>query len=580
MLMSMDFVEEEHALEKSIKFEKQESDFCKNVDLTDPQFLIQSLPLVQLPTVKSTDIRFVGFRNAYDISRTHAQRSSTLAAMLEDTSDQTLSLCDIFKNVSISKMMWTGIIVPALNAEVQEKYKLPQEKNEILPTIRDAEWYVSLILVADYLHIQYLLDKAIEEATGYIKTIFLSKQFRGCALKPFEKLPQDLLGKIAARLIDKKGFISDFKTITGSGKQFAIGNSIAHRAFSPDGNYIAGIYEDVFLYIWDIATDTPIHREVVSSGGGNARFTWAPDSKTIAVSNDARTQITMIDIQNKSQKVFCQQKDSNWLAFNSDGSMLMCATDTALVVIDVATGNVLLTLPEKKKVVACAFSPTDKLYAYATYDELQLWDFSQDIQAPKLVKVLSKMQDVKQIQFSSDGRHIAVCAWAQFFLIDVPRDATKAHVVRAFKLESGKQAGECAVNFRDQIAASVGDRVTLYDMLTGKNIRCFSESGGGSIAFSCDNNLLAYGSYKGNNLIIFKQIVPTNFTYKQSLLVAYLQKNIPQHSTSFTSVIHVVNKTFSYDPIAKFIEDSQELQDIYSTLSKEQKKTLLKVFGY
>ena len=185
-------------------------------------------------------------------------------------------------------------------------------------------------------------------------------------------------------------------------------------------------------------------------GKGNINdIAWSPSGSPIALATT--TGIYLIDPQTFGEKLF-STTSSNHITFSPDGTLLASAEGSRGVLRDLENGSEQLVLEgHSDKVYMIAFSPADNLLATASQDgTIRLWDLSSEDELQSLEGPGTFVHD---IAFSADGKTLVSAAYSQH------------------------------------------PTITLWDVVSGKEITKASEISGTAFAVSPAGNLIAVGGY-------------------------------------------------------------------------------------
>jgi dipeptidyl aminopeptidase/acylaminoacyl peptidase len=236
-------------------------------------------------------------------------------------------------------------------------------------------------------------------------------------------------------------------------------------AFAPDGKTLAvasnkrcvqrltakeeGRREDVIL--WDLTRRKPA-RTIPIGAYGAYQIAFAPDSKTLAVSKDATSEILLCDAETGVKRGKLERiedlRNGKWeLAFSPDGRTLAAVAqkgDGIFQLWDVQSKQVKVVIQKDSPIRRIAFSPDGRTLATAHHDcSFRVWEMAT-LKPREYLTVPGGT--VHEIAFSPDGRTLATLEdpedlikfWDVFSNNAKQPDA--AETLRLWKVLAGEQA--------------------------------------------------------------------------------------------------------------------------------------------
>jgi WD40 repeat protein len=185
---------------------------------------------------------------------------------------------------------------------------------------------------------------------------------------------------------------------------------VGHVDFSPDGSVLAvgGFPPSVML--WDIESCALIHTlDSQAEALGYYSIEFSPDGKQLATGGASDGMVTLWDIatgQVAGSLNHRNDSDVHDLAFSPDGRLLASGgTGSAVLIWDLASGNVLHVIPISSAIYGLAFSPDGTILALATSwtRSALLWD----VESGKKLASLIHSDELMDVDFSPDGTLLA-----------------------------------------------------------------------------------------------------------------------------------------------------------------------------
>src|SRR5262249_44332962 len=183
--------------------------------------------------------------------------------------------------------------------------------------------------------------------------------------------------------------------------------------FSQDGKRVAtadlGVTESI-IRIWDASTGKVVTKLQGEPVGLNRTYhvnmNYLPHQDMLALSNGH--VLTIWDL--KTSRVVHRLPMSEWsLVFSPDGKVVAARTQSAIVLIDVATGKKLHQHQAHDEPVEClAVSPDGKMLASAARSVIHTWSYR--FGQPKLV-IEGHDENIHYLAFSTDGKTLVSSAW-------------------------------------------------------------------------------------------------------------------------------------------------------------------------
>jgi WD40 repeat protein/serine/threonine protein kinase len=264
--------------------------------------------------------------------------------------------------------------------------------------------------------------------------------------------------------------------------------------FSPDGQFLAAIYESGTFHIWDLNRGEPVVK--VAAGACYAGLDFTLDSRSVAVGWGDST-IRLYDLPSGKEKKTVRQGDVPYsLAFHPNGRLLAVSTHntSAVQVRDVETDKVIATLAHSKRVRGMAWRPDGKLLATACGDlHIHVWD----VDSQKRIAVLEGHEaEPTTVAFSHSGSLLASTGWDASVRLWDPL-AKKQLISTAGGFCNGFPRFQFSPDDRSlAFSWDGGSKLGLWEVADGRECREFHSylgvyKGPWSIDFSPDGRLLA-----------------------------------------------------------------------------------------
>lgn len=226
-------------------------------------------------------------------------------------------------------------------------------------------------------------------------------------------------------------------------------------AFSLDGKLLAWSLPNGTVKLWEVSTNRELHT-FVGHIFGVISLAFSPDGKLLA-SGSLDDTVRIWEVSGGSeQHTFTHVWDVICIAFSPDGKLLAVGSEQTVTLLEIGTGHELYALHHTRPVHSVAFSPDGKLLAsgsggvQTTPDNLvKLWDVTN---GRELLALTGHTSWVHSVAFSPDGKLLVAGSW---------------------------------------------ERIIVWEMPGGEELRNFTEHSSTGVAFSPNGNLLVSGLEDG-----------------------------------------------------------------------------------
>ncbi|BAY26639.1 WD-repeat protein [Calothrix sp. NIES-2100] len=275
-------------------------------------------------------------------------------------------------------------------------------------------------------------------------------------------------------------------------------NNVNSVSYSPDGQWLASASSDYSIKLWYIAQ----RQEIKTLYGGNVNVSsvsFSPDGRLLAATSKEYNRVKLWDVAT-DKEIPNNIQHSDWIesiSFSPDGKKLVSGSwDNTVKLWNVATGK---EIPSNMRhnlwVTSASFSPDGRRLASASWDNtVKLWDVATG-------KELYTLTGHSSVVFSPDGKILASASSDQTIKLWDVATGKELATLTGSKTEGG------SVSFSPdgQMLAFGGDKtIVLWDVATRKKIATLTghKSEINSVSFSPDGRSLASGS-KDNNIILW-----------------------------------------------------------------------------
>jgi WD40 repeat protein len=199
--------------------------------------------------------------------------------------------------------------------------------------------------------------------------------------------------------------------------------SIKSIAINPNGTQVLAGSEDGLVKVWDIATGnvafTTNNPQLTAIG--SAKFTspvstvaYSPDGQSFLSGSYAGTALFDANT-GKLIKLFNSTSNSHALAFSPNGKTFVVGSAGIqfppnfvgnIQIINIDTGAVLITIPQKGNVTSVAYSPDGLSFATVNNQEITLWDTAtgNKIRYFDIHNYIKDQEYATAVAFSPDGQ--------------------------------------------------------------------------------------------------------------------------------------------------------------------------------
>jgi WD40 repeat protein len=299
----------------------------------------------------------------------------------------------------------------------------------------------------------------------------------------------------ASEAKEAKGLLAVWNAATGA-QLFQVAGSAQPLAFSPERRFLAGSREEGKVTIWSL----PEGKEIATFQAMRLPvhcLAFSPDTRMLAVGG-AGGMLAVWDWEAKRLISECRGSkfDVYVVSFSPDGATLASGGRYEVMLWDIATGRLLVSLHGVDSATGLAFTPEAGRLAVSTENGhspglVQIWHLDD---GRGIRTFCGLATSVSKVCFSPDGRLLAalghnwqVAVWELGsgrlrLLLDVPKGYTADNAALGFSADGRRFA------FSTETAAK------LWDLDTGKEIRAWSLPPGlqDTLAFHPSGKLLLF----------------------------------------------------------------------------------------
>lgn len=282
---------------------------------------------------------------------------------------------------------------------------------------------------------------------------------------------------------------------------FDTGTDVSHVVFSPDGQYVAVVYDWDAVAVWSVQSGekvTQIQDEALApfryvDGREEYAIAFSPDSRYLAVVVDD-VELQAWDIQ-RGEFAGQVRYDAGLgrIAFSPD-SRYVAATPIAgaVQVLDLQSGQPGVRIdPEFSDFGALAFSADSQQLTTAGDGTLISWDVQQGTRLSEFAPLAKQiMDDVTSHVYSSDGRYLATATQGNPNLIEAKVwDNQSGEVVFQWSSAANGVIVACFSPDNRSLMTAIGGRAQVWDIQTNQEIVRFEEVS--SAIYSPDGRYIA-----------------------------------------------------------------------------------------
>jgi WD40 repeat protein len=194
-------------------------------------------------------------------------------------------------------------------------------------------------------------------------------------------------------------------------------DGVCHVAYSPNGKLLASLSRDRTLRVWDAASGRQLHLFYEKSADFSIDYyavAWSPDGRTLAAAGDdpfhgSKAGIRFFDLNTgkESERFNCSSPPPYFLAYSSDGKLLVSVCPGQVVRWDLASGE-MLSEWKLDRTAALDISPDRKTIAWVDGENEDKTVHVCDIVTGQEIRRLRGHQwAIVSVAFSPDGKYIA-----------------------------------------------------------------------------------------------------------------------------------------------------------------------------